>query len=235
MKIHDPKAVTKETLLPIIKECFKDNLKSVILYGSAASELFNITTSDINILILLNKNISDELLEFGKNAKKAIEKYRFSILIFTLEEFIDSADVFPMEYYDINDRHIVIYGENISGKLKLTANNLRHQLEERLRGFVNQFRQSIIQSGCNKDFLRKNIKAVPGIIRIIMRSALRLKGIDVKDLSDNMIFLEVKRNYNIDISVFYSPSYTAKDQDIVAAVASTLDILDKIIAQIDAL
>jgi len=235
MKINNPKEVTEKIIFPCIKECFKDNLKSVILYGSAVSDSFNATTSDINILVLIDKNNANSFIEFGKKSKKIIKKYRFSILILALEEFINSADVFPMEYYDIYDRHVVIYGESIEGKLKLTSHNLRHQLEERLRGFLNQFRQAIIQSGGNHRFLKQNIKIIPGVVKTLMRSALRLKDVEVKNLTDNMVFAEIEKEYSVDMSVFSEIPNTNKYQDMISVITKILEIIDTITVQVDKL
>jgi len=235
MDIIDPKKATEKNIFPCIKECFKEDLRSVILYGSAASVSFNSTLSDINILILLDKNNTSSFIEFGKKSKKIIKKYRVSILILTFEEFINSADVFPMEYYDIYDCHVVIYGENIEGKLKLTSYNLRHQLEERLRGFSNQFRQAIIQSGGNHRFLKQNIKIIPAVIKTLMRSALRLKEVEVKNLTDKMVFDEIEKKYNVDMSVFSENMNKLKHEDIVSVITKILEIIDKITVQIDKL
>ena len=235
MKINNPKAVAEEKIFPCIKECFKDNLKSVIIYGSAVSASFNAVTSDINILILLEKNSVNSFIDFGKKAKNIIRKYRFSVLILTFEEFITSADVFPMEYYDIYDCHAVIYGEAIEGKLKLTSYNLRHQLEERLRGFSNQLRQTIIQSRGNHRFLKQNMKIVPGVVKTLIRPALRLKEVDVKNLTDNMIFTEVEKKYSVDMSVFTAAPNALKNQDIIPVLTKILEVIDKITIQVDKL
>jgi predicted nucleotidyltransferase len=235
MKINNPKEVTEKKILPCIKECFEENLKSVVLYGSAISESFNTAASDINILVLLDKNIADSFIKFGKKAKNIIRKYRFSVLILTFEEFINSADVFPIEYYDIHDRHAVICGENIEGKLKLTTHNLRHQLEERLRGFSNQLRQSIIQSSGSYWFLKQNIKTASGAIKTLMRPALRLKGVEVKDLTDIMIFSEIEKNYDVDMSVFTAARQKLKKQEIPAVIIKMLETIDKITLQVDKL
>ena len=234
MVIDNPKEVTEKKILPYIKECFKDNLKSVVLYGSAASASFNAASSDINILILINKNNTDSFVEFGKKSKKIDKKYRFSILILTFEEFINSADVFPMEYYDICDRHIVIHGDSIEGKLKLTSNNLRHQLEERLRGFSNLFRQAIIESAGNLKFLKQSVLIVPGVVKSLLRPALRLKKAEVKNLTDTMLFKKVQQEYNVDMSVFLTDFNAVKNKDIVSVITKILEAIEKITMQIDA-
>ena len=234
MILDNPKEVTEKKIFPCIKECFKDNLKSVILYGSAVTDSFNAASSDINILILINKNNANSFVEFGKKSKKIDRKYRFSILILTFEEFINSADVFPMEYHDIYDCHIVIHGENIEGMLKLTSNNLRHQLEERLRGFSNLFRQAIVDSDGNLKILKQTTAIVPGAIKPILRSALRLKKVDVKNLTDKMVFEKIGQEYSVDMSVFSTDITKLKYLDMISVITKILEVMDKITMQIDA-
>jgi predicted nucleotidyltransferase len=69
MNIKNPLETTKEKLLPLLKENFRENLKSVIVYGSAVSDNFNPESSDINVLVILEKIDTASLALFGK--KKA--------------------------------------------------------------------------------------------------------------------------------------------------------------------
>ncbi len=234
MKINNPQQPVREKVLPVLKDCLGENLKSVILYGSAASDSFNSLSSDINILILLERHNTASLAGLGKKWKCIIRKYRITPLVLTSEEFINSADVFPMEYNDISDRNIIIYGDNVLDKLDITGSNMRHQIEERLRGLSNQIRQLLLSCGGSKMRLMNNLKALPGILRTILRSALRLKGTKTDSTSDEMIISGIKKAYGVDFSICL-PSSMCKCADPFDFTDSLLGCIDAITAQIDSM
>ncbi|MCP5514028.1 MAG: nucleotidyltransferase domain-containing protein [Spirochaetales bacterium] len=235
MTINNPQKEVQERVLPLIKECFENNLKSVILYGSAATGSFSSKYSDINLLILPEQNNYNSLMEFGKKGKKIIKKYRITTLVLSVDDFINSADVFPMEYHDIADRHITIFGDDIVEKLSITRTNIRHQLEERLRGLSNQIKQSIINSGGSRITLRANMRFIPVAVKTILRAALRLKGIKAEVLQGEMVFSEAEKVFGADLSGCLKLTGKDKEKDIFTLAAVLLTGIDKITSVIDSM
>ncbi|MDX9801353.1 MAG: hypothetical protein RBT69_08470 [Spirochaetia bacterium] len=235
MTINNPQKEVQEKVLPLIKECFENNLKSVIIYGSAASDSFNSKYSDINLMILSEKNNYDSLIKFGKKGKKLIRKYRITPLVLSVDDFINSADVFPMEYHDIADRHVIIYGDDVVEKLQITRTNLRHQLEERIRGISNQIKQSIINSGGSSIVLKAKMKFVPVSVKTILRAALRLKGIKAKEIPGDLIFSEAEKVFGTDLSVSLELTGRSKEKNIFELTAVLLERIDKITSVIDSM
>ena len=233
MKIDNPQKTARDIILPVLKDCFKDNLKSVILYGSSASDTFNSRYSDLNILVLLDTSSTDAIFQLGKKSGSIFRKYRITALVLTVESFINSADVFPMEYNDIADRHVLLYGDDAVGKLEITRTNLRHQLEERLRGLSNQIRQIVLNSRGSRRLLKANIGMLPGAVKTILRSALRLKGVSVNNMPDDMLFSETELKYGLDFSLYADISGMKKDIDIFTYTSLLLENIDKLTEEID--
>jgi predicted nucleotidyltransferase len=174
-KIVSVKAFVEGSFLDLIKSTFKDNLCSVMIYGSYVSGNFVEGVSDVNILILLEESIFEQIEKFGADAYKSIKTYKITPLVLTKAEFISSADVFPMEYFDIKERKKVIYGEDETRALSLTKKNLRHQLEDRLRGDVASLRQLIIASHGKDKILSSYLNNLFGSINALFKGLLRLK------------------------------------------------------------
>jgi len=233
MKIDNPQKTAQDIILPVLKDCFKDNLKSVILYGSSASDMFNSRYSDLNILVLLDKSSSDAIFQLGKKSGSILRKYRVTALVLTVESFINSADVFPMEYNDIADRHVLLYGDDAVGRLEITRTNLRHQLEERLRGLSNQIRQIILNSRGSRRLLKVNISMLPGSVKTILRSALRLKGVSVNNMTDKKLFSETELKYDLNFSSCMNISEMTGDTDIFTVTTLLLENIDKLTEEID--
>src|SRR5437763_13996649 len=78
-----------------------DNLASVVLYGSAASGDFVQTESDYNVLIALH-HITPEDLRLAQAPARDWQRLGHPLPVyFTLPELHDPADVFPIEFHQM--------------------------------------------------------------------------------------------------------------------------------------
>jgi predicted nucleotidyltransferase len=170
----------KNDFVPDLTGSFGDDLKAVILYGSAAkgsAGAFVEGVSDVNLLVLTGSPHPEKIIELGKRASRKISKLRLSLHFLTVDEFLNSSDVFPMEYLDIEEHHEVIWGEKDPVKeLGLHKDNLRHQVEERLRGGVNSLRQALLASRGKDRLIAQVLKEWFGSQTALFRAILRLKG-----------------------------------------------------------
>lgn len=192
------KEAVEKTFLTVLKETFGENLISVMIYGSYVSIDFVPGVSDINILVLLEKSDSSQIRALGQKAHRMMRKYRITPLILTRAEFRNSSDVFPMEYMDIADKNWVLFGDDETRSLSLKKRNLRHQLEERLRGSVASLRQIFMASRGNKRLLRHNMKILYGPLKAICKGLLRLQGAKEIPTEGQNIIDKVARSYKVD-------------------------------------
>jgi len=222
--------LVEKDLVDRLKEVFGKNLSSVMVYGSYVSGNFMRGVSDINILILLKESNFEQLKNIGRKNKKLFMKYRITPLILTEEGFINSSDVFPMEYFDIKDRHRVIFGEDKTVSITLTRKNLRHQLEDRLRGNIVSLRQLVVQSGGSKRIISRSIKNLAGPLNALFRGVLRLtEGITLPSDSEE-ILKKLNEVTAIDTGPFMDLHKFRKGQkfeslDLTSRVISTLENL----------
>jgi hypothetical protein len=131
-----------------------------------------------------------------------MRKNKITPLILTRNEFINSADVFPMEYSDIKARNRVIYGEDETKSLSLKNTNLRHQLEDRLRGNVSSLRQLLVASPKSKRIFESNLKILFGSLTALFRGLLRLKGVTNIPLRGDEALQKIKEEFSINITPF---------------------------------
>lgn len=195
-------SMLRGVFLDRVKSSFKENLLSVLLYGSAASGDFIPRVSDVNVLIILKETDKEQIERFGSENFRLINRYRITPLILTRMEFQNSADVFPMEYFDIQERNSVLFGEDETKMLKLERKNLRHQLEERLRGCVNSLRQMLIASRGRKRYLRYNLNILFGSFKSLFRGLLRLRGLSSIPHQWEEIVKLLHENFKVDANPF---------------------------------
>ena len=103
-----------------VKAVFGDDLVGILLYGSAAGEEYRPGRSDLNFLIVLTEKGIDRLDEaFGMVRQWG--KRRVAVPLFVTEPYVlGSLDVFPIEYLDMQRRHVCVYGRDIleGGRLR---------------------------------------------------------------------------------------------------------------------
>jgi len=200
----DEKTRTAVTALTTrLKEVFSDDLLAVVLYGSAVSDSYCEGVSDINIMIILEKCNVARLSAFGKVAKTILRKYRISPFIMTREEFVTAADVFLIEYCDILDANEVVYGSgDVLKAITVSMENLRLQLEEKLRGAVGDIRGMLIAAGGNEKLLKKFILGWSSLGGVLFRALLRLKGKNIADLDDEATIALVEKEYGVSLEGF---------------------------------
>jgi predicted nucleotidyltransferase len=186
-----------------LQESFGDNLRSVIAYGSYAGGHFVPGTSDVNLLVVLEASNPGQVESFGRKGKSLIRRLNITPLILTKAEFLSSADVFPIEYADIQARHKVLMGEDLTASLALHTYNLRHQLEDRFRGAAISLRKLIVASRGSNRLLGRHLKTWVGPLNALFRGLLRLRSIteepEVAVPNDAKAVLEmVKHTFPVD-------------------------------------
>ena len=137
----DPKL---DELVQKLKAAAGANLKSVILYGSAATEEFHAKHSDLNVLCVVEQADAAHLEALHGAAEWWTRRDQRAPLVFTLEELRRSADIFAIELLDMKSRHRVLHGENVLTELKVPMHLHSFQVERELRADWLRLRQAIL-------------------------------------------------------------------------------------------
>lgn len=127
-----------------LKTAAADNLKAVILYGSAATEEFHDKHSDLNILCVVNLADAAHLEALHGPVEWWIRRDQRPPLVFTLEELKRSSDIFTIELMDMKSRHRILYGENVLAGISVPLHNHSIQVERELRTDWLRLRQAIL-------------------------------------------------------------------------------------------
>ena len=171
--LHD---LLNNSYVTLVEEVMGENLLSILIYGSAAGEGYVKKVSDVNLLLIVKELDPDRLIAFGKRTRRITRKRKIVPLVLTRSEFEHSADVFPMEYLDIQRRNVVLTGTDESSRIEISEDNLRHQLESSMRGNLNLLRQAIVAARGRKRILGHFLKSWLGRQHAVFKAFLRLKG-----------------------------------------------------------
>jgi len=152
------------------------NLKSIVLYGSATGADFVAKHSNVNLMIILNEVTQAALKESLKTVAKGRKRGIVAPLFLDNEHIRRSADVFPIEFLDIQDNHVTLYGEDPFASLTIDSGNIRLQCEHELKGKLIRVRQGYLERGLlKKDVAALLVESLTSFIPIF-RNMLRLKG-----------------------------------------------------------
>lgn len=181
-----------------LKDIYQQDLISAILYGSAASGEFIDKHSNLNLLVVL-KNTD---LENLKKAARVINKFNMINPLFLNEDYIvNSTDIFPIEFLDMQENYLVLYGKDVLKGINIDIRNLRFQCEQELKSKLINLRQLYLRINKDKTALRNLFfKSFTSILHIL-RNVLRLKGKKPAYKKED-ILKELVSEFQIDMSIW---------------------------------
>jgi hypothetical protein len=110
-----------------------ENLQSVVLYGSAADGEFHPEFSNVNLLCVLRTSSFAALTAMAPAIEWWTRQKHHAPLVLTGEEVGRSTDVFSIELLDMQQRHRVLFGDDVLSGLDIPMHQHRIQLEYELR------------------------------------------------------------------------------------------------------
>ncbi len=149
-----------------------NNLACVVLYGSAAAGDHHELRSDYNILIALHR-ITPEDLRLAQAPMREWQRLGHPLPVyFTIEELSDAADVFPIEFHQMANARVVLYGHDPFEFVQLSSANLRHQTEYELRSKLIQLRRLYIPASVSIeklcDLMSDSLSSFAALFRAVL-------------------------------------------------------------------
>lgn len=168
--------MTLEELVVQLRKAWGDALRAVVLYGSAAAGEHIRARSDYNVLVIADSITPEHLRAAGAVAAAWGGSGNPPPMTLTTAEWRSSADVFPMEYADILERHRVLYGEPPFEGIAVSPHDLRLELEEQAMGKLLRLRQGIMAAHGDGRLQLELLEASLSTIMVIFRAVVRLHG-----------------------------------------------------------
>src|ERR1700741_2120854 len=139
-----------KNLVERLHEAAKDNLESIILYGSAARGDFNEAHSDLNVLCVLHSLQAGDLSRVSPVVKWWTgAQHQPAPLFFSASELKQSPDIFTIELLDMQQSHRVLYGSDVIAGINIPTNLHRVQVEHELRTLLLGLRQHLLREAGN--------------------------------------------------------------------------------------
>jgi predicted nucleotidyltransferase len=166
-----------ETLVDRLRQAHGDNLRAVVVYGSAAAgDQRQGRARDVNILVLVRSLALDDLEREGPVAQAWAKAGNPPPLTLTESEWLESADIFPMEYADVLEHHRVLHGDLPDEDRIIDREHLRLELEQQVMGKLIQLRQGAMAAAGRRGALLELLEASLSTFMVLFRAAVRLHG-----------------------------------------------------------
>jgi hypothetical protein len=163
-------------LVEQLKKVFAQHLVSVVLYGSGAASDWNQSTSDLNVLCVLDAISPAELRLAAPILRWWREAGNSSPLLLTEREVQPSTDCFPIEFHDMQQHRRVLFGTDVIEHLSIDDKYYRAQVEHELRSKQLRLRQRAAEVLSQPDRLQKLMTDSVSTFCVLARHALVLKG-----------------------------------------------------------
>jgi hypothetical protein len=168
--------MTLDELVEQLRKAYGDTLVAVVLYGSAAAGEHHPKRSDYNVLVLADALDLERLRSAAAVARAWGEAGNPPPLTMTTAEWRGSADIFPMEYADILERHRVLHGTPPFDGIRVARGDLRLQVEREAMGKLLRLRQAVLAAGNDPKRQQQTLEASLSTFMVIFRGVARLHG-----------------------------------------------------------
>lgn len=169
--------MTATELVDELRSVFGSGLRTVALYGSAASAAEAARPGDMHVLVIVDALPLGRLTDAGAHVTRWLEDGHPAPLVLTEAEWRASADIFPMEYADILAQRQELHGRLPVDGIVVRPHELRMAVEREAMGKLLQLRRGVIAAGDDATARAELLAASLSTFLAIFRGGLRVMGI----------------------------------------------------------
>jgi hypothetical protein len=158
---------------------YADGLVAALLHGSAARGEYRAGLSDLNLLFVLEELDVSHLRKAAGATRRWVAEGNPPPLLLSADEWFGSVDVFPLEYTDIRDSCVLLAGRDPFAEIRISRQDLRHQLEHEVRSKKIQLREAYLVSGESPEEMGQLLVRSLSTFLVLFRGVLRLDGAQV--------------------------------------------------------
>ncbi|MEY2597957.1 MAG: hypothetical protein RLZZ142_216 [Verrucomicrobiota bacterium] len=166
-----------------LKEALEAGLVSVLLYGGSAKGHFQDGVSDLNVLVVLDHVTLERLDSISEAVLWSAGFARLRVMTLAEEDLSDSAEVFSTKFQDIQRHHVVLFGEDLCGRMAISKERLERQAKRELVNLHLRLRQTYVELRGRPEGLEAMLKRSVTALLLNLGVLLELKtGVRSEDL-----------------------------------------------------
>ena len=178
LKLDSVRPEIKKVIQPyLIKllDIHKENIVSIVLYGSATGKYFIQNKSDVNLAVVFQRleflQLKDslELINYG------LSKRITAPLFLSLSYIEASKDTFPIEFIEIKENNALLYGRDVFSGLQIDDASIKLFCKREIQGKLIRLRQAYLEVGLKRKGVEALMKESMRSLFPVFRALLRLK------------------------------------------------------------
>ncbi len=197
----------KEWMKPLLNKItgqFKENVDSIYLYGDVVTDDYVPKQSTIQALILFDSFHFPRAKELQPLVKPHLKNGVIAPLCLSVETLERSTDTFPLEFIEIKEKHLHVYGEtNRVQDLRIPMEYLRLKIEEQIKGKLIRLREMYMETGDQPKVLLEILTGALVDLVPVLRNLLRFLDEEAeqppKVTKDVIAKLDENTDFSIDV------------------------------------
>lgn len=164
-----------EGFVAAARQAFGDDLRSVVLFGSAAEGRLR-ASSDVNVLLVLSRYTREQADRIREPYRTAHAAIQMDVMFLLESEISDASESFAVKFNDIVSRHRVLFGSNPFERLSISREATIRRLRQVLLNLRLRLRERYALVSLREEQLAPIIADNAGPIRASAATILKLEG-----------------------------------------------------------
>jgi hypothetical protein len=216
---------------------------SAYLTGSVLTQGFDSAHSRINLLVVARTLAADTLDRLADSLPESAKAPHFDPMFMTRDQMLASLDVFPIEWLDLIERHLLLEGDDVFAGVDVPRTFLRLQCEHELRGKHLRLRHEYLASAKRPERLAEVLSRLSSGFHTLFRTLLRLNG-ETPPAAHERVIERVAALYKLDAKALlaaHTVRYSAKTRKgadasaVRASYRAFLTEIERLVGAIDEL
>ena len=169
---------TLDAFVATAKRAFDSDLRSIILYGSAAEGRLR-ASSDVNMLLILKRFDRERVDGIRESFRTAHAAIQLDIMFLLDSEIAQASEAFAVKFTDILARHRVLLGDNPLANASIPREATIRRLSQVLLNLRLRLRERYALVSLREEQLVSIIADSAGPIRASAATLLKLEGREV--------------------------------------------------------
>ena len=213
---------------------YGDDVLSIFAYGSVTGPDYDPRTSDINVGVVLNAAPLSRLKLSIKASRRAMRRKVTAPLFLTPAYIRMSLDTFPIEFADMKDTRVVLFGQDPLAGIEIEKDDLRRECEYQLKGKLLVIRQAYAERALAPRGLENLIKTSFRALFPVLKGVLRMKADGPLPGDKESVLKALEKECGVDTSSFISVLRDKKSDGRIDGKHAE-DFLGEFLAQLEKL
>jgi len=157
------------------RQAFRDDLRSVILYGSGAEGRLR-PTSDINLVLVLSSFDPAKATAIRSQFSYAESAGRVTAMFLLESEIASAVELFAQKFSDIRRRHRVLFGSDPFAGISVPRSAEIWRLKQVLLNLTLRWREAYVEYGATPERISRLIADSAGPLRSCAATLSELEG-----------------------------------------------------------